>query len=142
MPKIKVPKIKPVENYSNMPEPELINRAPAVYAGLNVNAHFTNLPVSLTDFKAGIDSVTAYGRGSGWQQEGCRGEEQTGARADKDDAGTGRYVELNCSDDMAIFKSSGFEPLSAAKAPQASLSEKIRSIARRSVSEQIASFPG
>src|SRR5207244_3665481 len=49
----------------------------------------------------------------------------------------GRYVELNCKDDMAIFKSSGLKPASAVKTPAAVLSEKIRSIDHGPVSGQL-----
>src|SRR4051812_12867376 len=130
MPNTKVPKIRPVENYSNMPELEVINRASAVYTGLNGNTHFTNLPFTLADFKAQIDSVSAL------MADALDGSKKVVAEKNKQMhalikmmRALARCVELNCNEDVATFKSSGFEPLSAAKAPQASLSETIRSIA-------------
>ena len=59
MPKTRVPRIKPVENYTKMPDAEVVNRSLAVCTGLDGNSNFTNLPVALKDFKAGIDSVSA-----------------------------------------------------------------------------------
>jgi len=50
----------------------------------------------------------------------------------------GRYVEITCKEDMAIFKSSGFEPASTAKVAPGPLSEKIRKIEHGANSGQIA----
>jgi len=136
--KTKVPKIKPVEGYSRMPDAEVINRALAIYTGLNGSTHFTNLPVSLTDFKAGIDSVSAL------MAEALDGSRKVVAEKNKQMhalikmmRALGRYVELNCNDDIAIFKSSGFEPVSGTRPTPATLTEKIRSVAHGSVSGQI-----
>jgi hypothetical protein len=49
----------------------------------------------------------------------------------------GRYVEFACKDDMAIFKSSGFEPASSTRTQPQGLSDNIRSIQHGVVSGQI-----
>ena len=116
----KVPKIKPVEGYSKMTDAEIVNRASAVYTGLNGNANFTNLPVALTDFKAGIDSVTALMAQAVDGSKKIIAEEKKQVRAlIKMMRALGRYVELNCKDDEATFKSSGFEAVSTTKSPPA-----------------------
>src|SRR5580704_13361828 len=134
----KVPKIKPVENYSNMADSEIVNRASAVYTGLNGNTNFTTLPVALTDFKAQIDSVTAL------MAQAVDGGKKIIAEMNKQVRALikmmralGRYVELNCKDDESIFRSSGFEAVSTTKAPPAALTEKIRSVAHGTVSGEI-----
>ena len=134
----KVPKIKPVENYSMMPAPEIINRASAVYTGLNGNTHFTNLPVPLADFKAQIESVSALMAEARDGSKKLIAEKNKQLRAlIKMMRALGRCVELNCNDDMALFKSSGFEAVSTTKTAPATLSEKIRSVNHGSASGQI-----
>ena len=138
MPKTRVPRIKPVENYTKMPDAEVVNRSLAVCTGLDGNSNFTNLPVALKDFKAGIDSVSAL------MAAALDGSRKVAAEKDKQRhalikmmRALGRYVELNCNDDIAIFKSSGFEPVSTTKTSLAALSEKIWSVTHGSVRGQI-----
>jgi hypothetical protein len=138
MSKTKVPKIKPVEGYSNMTNSEVVNRASAVYTGLNGNPNFTNLPVALPDLKAEIDSVTAL------MAQAIDGSRKIIAETKKQVRvliktmrALGRYVELNCKDDESIFRSSGFEAVSTTKAPPAALTEKVRSVAHGKVSGEI-----
>ena len=134
----KVPKIKPVENYSNMTNADVVNRASAVYTGLNGNPNYTTLPVALPDLKAQIDSVTALMAQAidGGKKIVAEMRKQVRALI-KMMRALGRYVELNCKEDEATFKSSGFEAVSTVKAPPAALSEKIRSIAHGTVSGEI-----
>jgi len=50
----------------------------------------------------------------------------------------GRYVEVTCNEDMAIFKSSGFEPASNTKsAPQPLPTPSIRKVKHGSISGQL-----
>jgi hypothetical protein len=138
MPKQKMIRITPVENYTGMSPAEVTNRATAVYNGLNGNVNFTNLPVALTDFKAGIDSVTAL-----MAEAIDGGRKVTTAKTKALHAlikmmrGLGRYVELNCKDDKTIFESSGFVPAANARTAPAALTEKIRGIGRGAHSGQI-----
>ena len=134
----KVPKIKPVENYSNMANSEIVNRASAAYTGLNGNVNFTNLPVALTDFKAQIDSVTVLMAQAidGGKKIVAEMRKQVRALI-KMMRALGRHVELNCKDDESIFKSSGFEAVSTTKTAPAALTEKIRSVAHGNVSGEI-----
>lgn len=134
----KVPKIKPVENYSNMANSEIVNRASAAYTGLNGNVNFTNLPVALTDFKAQIDSVTVLMAQAidGGKKIVAEMRKQVRALI-KMMRALGRHVELNCKDDESIFKSSGFEAVSTTKTAPAALTEKIRSVAHGTVSGEI-----
>jgi hypothetical protein len=138
MPKNKAPKIRPVENYSAMPDAEVIKRVTAVYTGLNGNSNFTNLPVVLTDFKAQIDTVTVLsGEAMDHSKKVITEKNKQMHGLIKMMRALGLYVELNCKDDPAVFMSSGFEPLAATKTTSASLTEKIRSVDHGSVSGQI-----
>ena len=49
----------------------------------------------------------------------------------------GRYVEVACKDDVAIFQTSGFEPASTTKTRPEPLSEKIRKIEHGATSGQV-----
>ena len=115
--------IKPLENYDRATDEEVIRRATAVLTGLTGNTNFANPPVDLATLKANIDSFSAL-----------TSESQDGSKkviAEKKKHRTvviknlrllGRYVDVTCKEDMAIFKSSGFEPAaSGAKAPTQSL---------------------
>jgi hypothetical protein len=134
----KVPKLRPVEGYARMTNDEVVNRASAVYTGLNGNPNFTNLPVAAADLKAQIDTVTAL------KAQAVDGSKKILAEIKKQVRvlikmmrALGRYVELNCKDDEPTFRSSGFELVSTTKTPPAALTEKIRSITHGSVSGQI-----
>ena len=138
MSKTKMPSIKPVEKYTGMPDAEIVNRATAVYTGMSGNPNFTTPPVTPADLKAGIDSL------SGLMAQAFDGSKKAIAEKNKQRHAVikmllaqGRYVELNCKDDVATFKSSGFEPVSTVKTPPAVLSEKIRSIDHGAVSGQL-----
>ena len=108
----KAPKIRPIETYSVMSDAVVIKRATAVYTGLNGNSNFTNLPVALTDFKAQIDTVTALiGQAMDGSKKVIAEKNKQMHALIKMMRALGRYVELNCKDDPAIFASSGFEAL-------------------------------
>jgi hypothetical protein len=129
MSKKKMSSIKPVEKYTVMPDAEVLNRAMAVYTGMNGNPNFTSPPVTPADLKTGIDSLSALLAAAldGGKKVIAEKNKQLHAVI-KMMRAEGRYVELNCKDDLATFKSSGFEPVSTVKAPPAALTEKIRSI--------------
>src|SRR5213080_960282 len=58
MSRTKMPSIRPVEKYVGMPEAEVVNRATAVYTGMNGNPNFTNPPYTPADLKTGVDSLS------------------------------------------------------------------------------------
>jgi len=130
--------IKPVENYPKMADGEVVTRATAVDLGLTGNTHFTNLPVDLTILKAGIDSLSAL------MAEARDGSKKVIAQKNKQREAViqmlrllGRHVQVNSNGDMAIFKSSGFEPVSNTKARPQGVSDFFRSIDHGDNSGQI-----
>jgi hypothetical protein len=130
--------IKPVENYPKMVDGEVVTRATAVDTGLTGNTHFANLPVDLTTLKAGIDSLSAL------MAEARDGSKKVIAQKNNQREAViqmlrllGRHVQVNCNGDMAIFKSSGFEPVSSTKAKPQGVSDFFRGIDHGENSGQI-----
>ena len=122
-------RIKPVEDYGALLDPEVVFRSTAVDTGMTGNLYFPNPPVALADLKAGTDSFSAL------ITESLDGSKKVVAEKNKQRHAVikmlrllGRYVEVNCKDDMAIFKSSGFEPALTAHVARQSLSQSIRKI--------------
>jgi hypothetical protein len=132
--------IKPLENYGRAADAGIITSATAVLTGLTGNTNFANPPVDLATFKANIDSFSTL-----------VSESQDGSKkviAEKKKQRTvviknlkllGRYVEVTCKEDMAIFKSSGFVPAaSGTKAPPQPLpTPAIRKIDHGATSGQL-----
>ena len=130
--------IKPVEGYGKMADGEVVSCGAAVNNGLTGNLNFTNLPVDLAALKAGIDSLSAL------MAEALDGSKKVIAQKNRQREAVirmlrllGRYVEVNCKDDMAIFKSSGFQPVSKPRVPTQGLSDSFRSIDHGDNSGQI-----
>src|SRR5438309_2358632 len=130
--------IKPLEAYGNLSDPDVVSRGTAVVTNMTGNLNFSTPPVDLTVLKAGIDKLTAL------NAEALDGSKKVIAEKNKQREAVikmlrllGRYVEVTCKDDMAIFKSSGFEPASTTKAQPQPLSEKIRKIKQGRISGQL-----
>lgn len=134
----KTTRIKPLESYSGLVDTAIVSRATAVVTGLTGNSNFLNPPVDPAALKAANDSLSAL------IAESLDGSKKVIAQKKKQREAVikmlrliGRYVEVTCKDDMAIFKSSGLEPASSTKAPTQAVSEKIRKISHGANSGQI-----
>jgi len=135
----KIKTIRPLEGYRGVADAEVVTRGTAVQTGMTGNPHFTNPPVDLTTLKAGIDNLSAL------IAESLDGSKRVIAEKDKQREAVikmlrliGRYVEVTCKDDMAIFKSSGFEPASSTKSQSGPLPQPtIRKIDHGSNSGQL-----
>jgi hypothetical protein len=110
--------IRPLEAYDRASDAEVISRATAVLTGLTGNSNFANPPVDLATLKANIDHLSTL------VAESQDGSKKVIAEKNKQRMVViknlrllGRYVEVTCKEDMAIFKSSGLEPASNVKAP-------------------------
>jgi hypothetical protein len=110
--------IKPLEDYDRATDAEIITRATAVLTGLTGNVNFANPPVDLATLKGNIDSFSAL------VSESQDGSKKVIAEKKKQRAVViknlrllGRYVDVTCKEDMAIFKSSGFEPAASGPKP-------------------------
>jgi hypothetical protein len=116
----KQPLIKPLESYTGLPAETVVTRGTTVYTGLKDNPNFTTPPppVDLATFKQNLDTLTTL------NTEAKDGSKKVIAQQHKQLALVikelrmlGRYVEVTSNGDMAIFKSSGFDPASTAKTP-------------------------
>jgi len=122
-------KIKPLEDYGGVSNEAVLSRGTTVYTGLNGNSNFPSPPVTPADLKAALDSYSVL------IVESRDGSKKVIAEMKKQREAVvkmlrllGRYVEVTCKNDMAIFKTSGFEPASNTKVTPQPLSEKIRKI--------------
>lgn len=120
--------IKPFEGYSHMPDGEVVSRGTAAADGMDGNPHFSALPVKIPDLRAAIQIFSAL------IAEALNGDRRITAQKNKQREVVvdmlkllGRYVEVTSDGDMAVFRSSGFEPASNTKA-QSQLSESIWSL--------------
>jgi hypothetical protein len=119
-PKVKL--IRPLEGYTSMTDADIIARATAVVTGMTGNSNFPNPPVDLVAFKTDIDSLSAL------IPQAMDGSKKIIAEKNKQRQVVikplrllGRFVEVHSNGDEAIFKSSGFEPVSTTKVPPAPL---------------------
>jgi len=130
--------IKPYEAYAGMSDGDVVAVGIAVQTAMTGSSNYQNSPVDLAVFKTDIDTLLAL-----------MAEAQDGSRkiiAEKNNQRDvvvkklrmlGRYVEFTCKDDMAIFKSSGFEPAASTRTQPQGLSDNIRSIQHGVVTGQI-----
>ena len=116
--------IKPLEGYNSMADEEVVSRGTAVATAIPGNPNFHNPPVDPAALKAGLDSLSAL------IAEARDGSKKVIAQKNKQRHAVikmlrllGRYVEVACKEDMAIFKSSGFEPASMTKTLPAPLAQ-------------------
>ena len=116
----KIPLIKPLEAYTGLTPETVEERGTTVYNGLNGNSNFTTPPppVDLPTFKTNLDTLAAL------NTQAKDGSKKVIADRNKQLHVVikqlrmlGRYVETTSNGDMAIFKSSGFDPASTAKTP-------------------------
>ena len=135
----KVVKIKPLEGYTAMSDPDVVHRGTAVQTGLTGNLNFQNLPVDLAALKTNIDSFSAL------IAEALDGSKKVIAQKNKQREAVikmlmvlGRFVEVHSDNDMAIFTSSGFVPASTTKVPSAPLPlPVVRSVYQGAISGEI-----
>jgi Fibronectin type III domain len=125
----KHPKIKPLEDFNKLADGPLIARATAVVNGVDGNNNFTNLPVSILDLRAGLDSFTQLAATS------LDGSKKVIAARNKARHNlismlrmVARYVEIASKGDMAVFKTSGLQPAATAKVKPQPVNQNINSI--------------
>ena len=115
--------IKPLEDYNRLVDADLIARATAVLTGLTGNTNYANPPIDLATLKTTIDTFSTL------VSESADGSKKVIAEKKKQRVVLvknlrllGRYVEVTCKEDMAIFQSSGFPPAATGKTPPQPLS--------------------
>src|SRR5947209_1147426 len=108
-----VKKIRPLDGFSNASEADVVSRGTAIQTNMTGNSNFANPPVDLAVLKTNIESLSAL------IAESLDGSKKVIAEKNKQKEAVitmlrllGRYVEVSCKNDMAIFKTSGFEAAS------------------------------
>ena len=134
----KVKKIKPLENYFNLPDADVVSPGTAVQTNMTGNLNFPNPPADLAALKTAIEIFSAL------IAQALDGSKKVIAQKNKQREAIinmlrllGRYVEVVSNGDMAIFQTSGFQPASTTKAASQPLSETIRKIDHGANSGQI-----
>ncbi len=131
-------RITPIEGYNKMLDAEIVARATAVANGMNDNPNFTTPPIDLPTLRMTIDNFSALVADSldGSRKVISEKNKQRGALI-KMLRLLARYVEFHCDDNLATFKSSGFEPLLTIRTPRPHLSPNIRRIEHGTNSGQL-----
>ena len=131
--------IRPLDGFSTASDADVVSRGTLVQTNMTGNVNFPIPPVDLAALKTAIDSLSAL------MAEALDGSKKVIAAKNKQRHAVikmlrllGRYVEVACKDDMAIFKSSGFEPASTTRTTTHPLSEKIRKVEHGANSGQIS----
>jgi len=134
---MKPKKIKPIDGFSNVSDADVVARGTNIQTCMTGNANFPNPPVDMATLKAVIESFSAL------IAQALDGSKKVIAEKNKQrEAVTkmlrlvGRYVEVTCKDDMAIFQTSGFQA-APPKTVTPPLTEKIRKIQHGANSGQI-----
>ena len=119
--------IKPYEAYGRAPDGDIITIGAAVQTAMTGNSHFQNPPVDLAVFKTDIETLSAL------MAEAQDGSKKVIAEKNRQRDVVvkklrllARYVEVTCKNDMAMFKSSGFEPVSPGRPRSQGLTQNIR----------------
>src|SRR4051812_26220898 len=120
--------IKPLDGFSHAADGDVISRVTAIVTNMTGNTNFPIPPVDLVTLKTAVESFQAL------ISESLDGSKKVIAQKNKQREAVirmvrllGRYVEVTCEDDMAIFQTSGFQA-AAPKTPTVPLTEKIRKI--------------
>jgi hypothetical protein len=135
----KVKKIRPLEGYANMSDVDVVTRGTSVVTGMTGNSNLQNPPVDLAALKADVDSLSTL------LSEAADGSKKVIAQKNKQREVVikklrllGRFVEIACDGDSAIFTSSGFLAASTTKVPPAPLPlPVIRGVVRGAVSGEL-----
>jgi hypothetical protein len=116
--KAKTKTIRPLENYSNTSDQNVVSLSTAVTTGMTGNSHFTTPPADLTVLKTDTDTLNAL------ISQAMDGSKKVISEKNKQRQVVikklkllGRYVEIMSDNDPAIFNSSGFPAASTTKAP-------------------------
>jgi hypothetical protein len=121
--------IRTLLDFTNNGPVKAVTRGNAVYSGMNGNPSFPSPPVDMPTLRTGIDTVSAA-MGAALD----RGKKATTLRDDQTETlirmlrQLAHYVEACCKDDLNIFVSSGFQPISQARTGFQPLSQFIRRI--------------
>jgi hypothetical protein len=114
---------------SKMAAPELLQRANAVYAGMNLNPAYPNPPIPMQDFRETIDDLSAAITAT--LDGGMKATAEKNRLADELRRmlrELAHYVQSTCNGDMPTLLSSGFPAVTGTRRPPTQLSRWIRNI--------------
>jgi hypothetical protein len=130
--------IKPIDGFAGVSDADVLSRGNNVQTSMTGNTNFSNPPVDLAALKTALDTFSAL------IAQALDGGKKVVAEKNKQRMAVikmlrllGRYVEVNCEDDMAIFETSGFQPALTTKTTTPPLTEKIRKVAHGTNSGEI-----
>ena len=114
--------IKPIDGFTGISDTDVLTK-------LTGNANFPVPPVDLATLKAALDAFSAA------ISEALDGGKKAIAEKRKQRVVVirllrllGRYVEVTCNDDLAIFETSGFQAAPTTRTIRPPLTEKIRKV--------------
>ena len=121
--------IRVLLDFARLTATELLARANAVYAGLNLNPAYPNPPVPMSEFRLAIDeSAAAVTAALDGGAKAIAHRNAMGEALRRTLRKLAHYVEAACNDNMTTFLSSGFQPLQRVRAKTQPVSEAIRKI--------------
>jgi hypothetical protein len=107
--KTKVPIIKPALGVARVADTDFVARLIAIHDRMNGNPKYSNPPVDMVSFKAGIDTLsTTIGAALDGGKNAIAARDKARADVTVMFRLLGHYVEVACKDDMDAFLSSGF----------------------------------
>jgi hypothetical protein len=121
--------IKPIDGFAKVSDADVLSRGTHVQTSMTGNANFPNPPVDLAALKTALETFSAL------IAQSLDGSKKVIAEKRKQRQAVikmlrllGRYVEVNCKDDLSIFETSGFQPAPSKKTTTPPLTEKIRKV--------------
>lgn len=130
--------IKPIDGFVGVSDADVLSRGTNIQTCMAGNVNFPSPPVDLAALKTALDAF------SGLIAQALDGSKKVIAEKNKQRTAVikmlrllGRYVEVACKDDMAIFLTSGFKPAPTTKTTTPPLTEKIRKVAHGANSGEI-----
>jgi hypothetical protein len=105
----KVKKLKALLGLDATSDPDLLKQLNAAHDGMNGNSAFSNPPVDMPTFKAGIDKLTVLVTDAeDGGKKAISAKKKQRAELIKQYTLLGHYVEAVSNDDPAVFHTSGF----------------------------------
>ena|SRR2546427_3026750 len=121
--------IKAIDGFAGVSDADVLSRGTNVETSMTGNANFPNPPVDLAALKMALDTFSAL------IAQALDGSKKVVAEKNKQRLAVikmlrllGRYVEVTCKEDMAIFQTSGFQPAPTNRTAASPLTEKIRKV--------------
>jgi len=138
-----VKKIKPLLNFSKIPDPDLLKRLHAIRDGVTGNPAFASPPVDMATFKAGVDAYDTLATNAlDGGKKAISAKKKQREIVIKMAMQLGHYVWAASNNDLATFNTSGFEVAQNTKIPPQPLPQaSIKYVDRGPISGQVVVKP-